>query len=422
MERLSQLRKHLAGDDPVERLTAKNSDDVVIVAAFRTAVTKGGKGKFKDVNSDVLLQKLIEGLFEQKLPPGFDKSLIEEVTVGNVLNPGAGANEHRAAMLAAGIPSSVPFLAINRQCSSGLMAVNDVANKILVGQIACGLAAGVESMSSNYGPSAMPKVSKSVLKHPEGAKCMIPMGITNENINSKFGISRTAQDEFASNSYQKAEKAVREGQFREEIIPIQVEVEDEDDENDDDDAPAKTKTITVDQDEGPRPNVTVESLGKLRPAFKKDGSTHAGNASQVSDGAAVVLLMRRNMAQDLNLPILGKYIACTTVGVPPEIMGVGPAYAIPAVLKLVDLPKEKVTVYEINEAFAGQALYCINKVGLDKNKVNPNGGAIALGHPLGCTGARQVSTIMRELKPGEIGVTSMCIGTGMGAAAVFARE
>lgn len=251
---------------------------------------------------------------------------------------------------------------------------------------------------------------------------MIPMGITNENINSKFGISRTAQDEFASNSYQKAEKAVREGQFREEIIPIQVEVEDEDDENDDDDAPAKTKTITVDQDEGPRPNVTVESLGKLRPAFKKDGSTHAGNASQVSDGAAVVLLMRRNMAQDLNLPILGKYIACTTVGVPPEIMGVGPAYAIPAVLKLVDLPKEKVTVYEINEAFAGQALYCINKVGLDKNKVNPNGGAIALGHPLGCTGARQVSTIMRELKPGEIGVTSMCIGTGMGAAAVFARE
>ncbi|GME73049.1 hypothetical protein B5S31_g1405 [[Candida] boidinii] len=425
MERLSQINSHLTSSkDNVAEVKSKNSDDVVIVSAFRTALTRGGKGSFKDINSDEILYKLMVELFDKKLPSNFDKNLIEDVIIGNVLNLGAGATEHRAAMLAAGIPSSVPFMAINRQCSSGLMAVNDIANKIIAGQISCGLAGGVESMSKNYGPNAVPKVSDLLLKNPAGKNCTIPMGITSENVNDKYHIGRKEQDEFAAASYQKAERAIAQGLFKDEILPIQVEIEDDndDDDEDDNDDKVKTKTITVDTDEGPRKNVTAQSLSKIRAAFKKDGASHAGNSSQVSDGAALVLLMRRDLAEGLKLPILGKYVATSVVGVPPEIMGVGPGYAIPSVLKLVNIPKESVSVFEINEAFAGQALFSVKKVGIPIEKVNPRGGAIALGHPLGCTGSRQIATLMRELKTGEIGVTSMCIGTGMGAAGVFVKE
>ncbi|CDK27553.1 unnamed protein product [Kuraishia capsulata CBS 1993] len=421
MERLSQIGNHLtsaAASDAVEKAKAKNPEDAVIVKAYRTALTKGGKGKFKDINSDVLLKKLLDGLFQTL--PGFDKSIIEDVVIGNVLNPGAGANEHRAAMLAAGIPSSTPFMAVNRQCSSGLMAVNDIANKVLTGQIECGLAGGSESMSQNYGPKSAPVISPEILRDGQAKKCLIPMGITSENVNEKYTIPRSDQDAFAASSYQKAEKAVKGGLFKDEILPLEVEIEADDD--DDDDKEPKKTTIVVDTDEGIRPGVTAASLGKIRPAFKKDGSTHAGNASQVSDGAAVVLIMRRSLAEKLQLPVLGKYIATTIVGVPPEIMGVGPGYAIPKVLELTGIPKEAISVFEINEAFAGQALFSVKRAGIPLEKVNPRGGAIALGHPLGATGARQVATIMRELKTGELGVTSMCIGTGMGAAAIFVKE
>ncbi|GMG55786.1 unnamed protein product [Ambrosiozyma monospora] len=423
MERLNQIKNHFASQSASSTLKEKLNDDVVIVAAYRTAMTKGGKGHFKDLNSDELLYKLLQQLFI-KMP--IDKSIIEDVIVGNVLNQGAGVNEHRAASIAAGIPASVPFMAINRQCSSGLMAINDVANKIAAGQISCGLACGVESMSNNYGPQAAPKISKAVSDACADAKnCVLPMGTTSENLNEMYGIERGEQDQFAAKSYQKAYHASNSGLFSDEILPIDVSIElenDNDEDEDDESAQPTFKSVRVSKDEGPRANVTAESLSKLKPAFKKDGASHAGNSSQISDGAAAVLLMNRQLAESLSLPILAKYIMTTIVGVPPHIMGVGPAYAIPKLLEMCGLAVEDISVFEINEAFAGQALFSIRSAGIPETKVNPRGGAIALGHPLGCTGARQVCTILRELEVGEFGVTSMCIGGGQGAAGLFVKE
>lgn len=405
-QRLAQIKEHLTiKQQPTVK--DKNADDVVVVAAYRSALAKGFKGGFKDVNSDYLLYQFLLKFFD-KLPTELqiNRQLIEEVACGNVLNPGAGATEHRAACLAAGIPHTTPFVAINRQCSSGLTAVNDIANKIKVGQINIGLALGAESMSKNYGPKALGNVSQEMKENDAAAKCLIPMGITNENVSQQYHVSRKRQDEFAANSYNKAERAVSEGLFKDEILAI----------------PLPDGQI-IEKDEGPRKGVTPQGLAQIKPAFiKEKGVTTAGNASQISDGVAGVLLARRSVAAELGLPILGKYVAFQTVGVPPEIMGVGPAYAIPKVLGDINLSTEEVDVFEINEAFAGQALYCIGKLNIPPSKLNPRGGAIALGHPLGCTGARQVATLLRELETGQIGVVSMCIGTGMGAAAVFVKE
>lgn len=406
-ERLSEIKDHLTGEIR-GGVRKQRPDDVVIVSAHRSAIGKGFKGSFKDLSSDYLVLQFLNEFFD-RLPSSIKdhRELIGEVTCGNVLNMGAGATEHRAACLAAGIPFTTPFVAVNRQCSSGLTAVNDVANKIKVGQIDIGLALGVESMSKNYGAvNPLGSISDELKQDPKAKKCLIPMGFTNENVAHKFVITRQMQDEFAAQSYTKADDASRKGYFQDEILPITL--------------PDGKK---VEKDEGPRANVTAESLGKLRPAFIKDkGTTTAGNSSQISDGVAGVLLARRSVAEKLDLPIIARYAAFQAVGVPPEIMGVGPAYAIPRVLKDVDLSIEDIDIFEINEAFAAQALYCIHKLQLDIQKVNPRGGAIALGHPLGCTGARQVATILRELKKNQIGVVSMCIGTGMGAAAVFIKE
>lgn len=423
MQRLSQISSQIspnsqankASSENVEKIRSQNDDDVVIVAANRTALAKGFKGSFKDVNSDEILYKLLVEFFQKTK---IDPSIIGDVAVGNVLNPGAGVNEHRAAVIAAGVPATVPFIALNRQCSSGLMAVNDIANKILTGQINCGLACGVESMSRNYGAQAIPKISKVVMKASDDAKnCLLPMGNTSENVNARFEISRGEQDEFAVNSYNKAEYAVSHGLFKDEILPISVNVKTK---NSDGETSFKSKS--VEKDEGPRKGVTVESLSKIKPAFKKDGSSHAGNSSQISDGAAAVLLMTRKLAKSLNLEIMGKYVATTNVGVPPDIMGIGPAIAIPHLLEQCGVPIDDISVFEINEAFAGQALFSIKKNKIDLKKVNPRGGAIALGHPLGCTGARQLCTLLRELETGQLGVVSMCIGGGQGAASLFVKE
>lgn len=405
--RLSEVRDHITGGYHAN-IHEKKPDDIVIVSAHRSAIAKGFKGSFKDVNSDYLLLEFLKEFFD-KLPPQLQnhKEIIGEVTCGNVLNKGAGATEHRGAMLAAGLPYQIPFVAINRQCSSGLTAVNDIANKIRVGQIDVGLACGAESMTKNY-PLKDPLglISEELKNNEAASKCMIPMGITNEYVSSNFNITREMQDEYAANSYNKAEKALEQGLFKEEILPLRL---------------PDGKVVKI--DEGPRKGVTSQNLRKLRPAFIKDkGTTTAGNSSQISDGVAAVLLARRSIAEKLDLPILGKYVAFQSVGVPPEIMGVGPAYAIPRVLKDAGLTVNDIDIFEINEAFAAQALYCVHKLGIDIEKVNPRGGAIALGHPLGCTGARQVATILRELQQGQIGVVSMCIGTGMGAAAVFIKE
>lgn len=415
MERLNQLSGQLSPSSK-QAILQKNPDDVVIVAAYRTALTKAGRGKFKDVGSDYLLTKFLQAFLAKTK---IDASLIEDVAVGNVLNRAAGASEHRGASLAAGIPNSAAFIALNRQCSSGLMAISEIANKIKCGEIDCGLAGGVESMSANYGPNAIPKVDIHLQQDPEMSKCLIPMGITNENVAAKFSIPRSEQDAFAAESYRKAVIAVESGLFKDEILPIESVLAEEDE---DDDEKINYKTVVVDTDEGPRKGVTAASLSKLKPAFKSDGVTHAGNASQVSDGASAVLLMRRSLAEAKGYPIEGKFVLCSTVGVPPEIMGVGPAVAIPTVLKKTGLTVDDVAVFEINEAFAAQCLYSANACNVPAEKLNPKGGAIALGHPLGCTGSRQYATILRELKKGEIGLTSMCIGTGMGAASILVKE
>ncbi|NXB34511.1 THIKB thiolase, partial [Eulacestoma nigropectus] len=276
-------------------------------------------------------------------------------------------------------------------------------------------------------------ISSSMMDNPKARDCLIPMGITSENVAEKFGVSRKKQDAFALASQQKgktsfwspvcilcegftsgrAAKAQQMGLFKTEIVPVKTTVADND---------GNKKTITVHQDEGIRPSTTLEGLAKLKPAFKEDGSTTAGNASQVSDGAAAVLLAKRSKAAQLGLPVLGVLRSFAVVGVPPDVMGIGPAYAIPVAVEKAGLTLNDIDIYELNEAFASQAVYCVEKLGIPMEKVNPLGGAIALGHPLGCTGARQVVTLLNELKrrgKRAYGVVSMCIGTGMGAAAVF---
>lgn len=242
------------------------------------------------------------------------------------------------------------------------------------------------------------------------------MGVLSENMAKDRSVKREDQDAFAASSYQKAEKAQKEGLFDAEIVPLTAKITDP--------KTNEEKTITVDRDDGVRPGMTAESLSKIRPAFAKDGSIHAGNSSQVSDGAAAVLLMKRSTAERLGQQIIGKYVTASVVGVKPLLMGVGPWKAIPVALEKAGLSKDDVDIYEINEAFASQCVWCVRELGLPEEKVNPKGGAIAFGHPLGCTGSRQVSTLLTELKRTDkkISVTSMCVGTGMGMAAVWVAE
>ncbi|ODN89700.1 acetyl-CoA acyltransferase [Cryptococcus wingfieldii CBS 7118] len=386
------------------RLLINSADDVVIVAAAK-------KGGFKDC----LPEDLLSAVFTEVVKRGnVDPAKIEDVAVGNVLPPGGGANVARMAQLYAGIPYTTPINTVNRQCSSGLTAI---ANEIKSGEIDIGIGAGVEHMSAHYGAGVLPeRISDDVLSNQQAADCLVPMGITSENVAKEYGISRDVQDTFAANSFGKAAAAQKAGKFKEEIIPVKVKWTDPKTEEE--------KEIIVDADDGIRAGVTKESLAKLKPAFSKDGFTHAGNASQVSDGAAAVLLARRSVAQKLGLPILGKYVVSAVVGVPPKLMGIGPAFAIPKALEKAGITKDDVDIFEINEAFASQAVMSIQHLHIPFDIVNPNGGAIAMGHPLGCTGARQIATALSEAKreKKKVFVTSMCIGSGMGMAAVFVNE
>ncbi|KAJ2913617.1 hypothetical protein MD484_g6794, partial [Candolleomyces efflorescens] len=395
------------------RILAKSDDDIVIVSAVRSAITKGKKGGFKDTKPELLLSHVLRAAYEKV---SLDPKLIDDIAVGNVLPPGGGATPARMAALHAGIPIETSINTINRQCSSGLTAITQIANEIKAGQIEFGIGAGVESMTNGYGAGAVASISDEVLTNQDAEDCLLPMGITSENVAASYNISRATQDAFAARSFQKAAAAQKAGKFKDEILPIRAKWVDPKTEEE--------KEVLVDSDDGIREGVTPESLGKLKPAFKKDGSTHAGNASQVSDGAAAVLLTKRSTAKRLGLPILGKFVTSSVVGVPPKIMGVGPAYAIPKVLGLTGLTLEDVDFYEINEAFASQAVMSVQHLGIGEDKVNINGGAIAIGHPLGCTGARQVATGLSIAKQtgGRVFVTSMCIGSGMGMAAVFVSE
>ncbi|KUL91602.1 hypothetical protein ZTR_01844 [Talaromyces verruculosus] len=413
-QRLSQVSSHLSSPNSTSNnILSKNPDDIVITAALRTPFTKGGKGGFKDTAASDLLVGAFQGLIKRS---GIDPKLVEDIAVGSVLPPGGGATEFRAAALVAGFPESTAVRSLNRQCSSGLQAVTDIANAIRAGQIEVGVGAGVESMSLQYGPGAVTEFSDLLENHMQAANCKVPMGVLSENMAKDRKITRADQDAFAASSYQKAIKAQKAGLFDEEIYPLTVKWTDP--------KTGDEKTITVKADDGVRDGITPESLAKIKPAFAKDGSIHAGNASQVSDGAAAVLLMKRSTAERLGQKIIGKFVTASIVGVEPLLMGIGPWKAIPLALAKAGISKDDVDIYEINEAFASQCVWCVKELGLPFEKVNPKGGAIAFGHPLGCTGARQVSTLFTELKRTnkKIGVTSMCVGTGMGMAAVWVAE
>ncbi|XP_058724341.1 3-ketoacyl-CoA thiolase 2, peroxisomal-like [Vicia villosa] len=404
----------LAGDSAAYHRTPSFGDDVVIVAAYRTALCKAKRGGFKDTHPDDLLAPVLKAVVEKT---NLNPSEVGDIVVGSVLGPGSQrASECRMAAFYAGFPETVPVRTVNRQCSSGLQAVADVAAAIRAGFYDIGIGAGLESMTTNpmaWDGSVNPKVEM----FEKAQNCLLPMGITSENVANRFGVSRKEQDEAAVESHKRAAAATASGRFKDEIIPVSTKIVDP--------KTGEEKSVTISVDDGIRPNATLADLAKLKAVFKKDGTTTAGNSSQVSDGAGAVLLMKRSLAVKKGLPILGVFRSFVAVGVDPAIMGVGPAAAIPVAVKAAGLQLDDIDLFEINEAFASQFVYCRNKLGLDSQKINVNGGAMAIGHPLGATGARCVATLLHEMKKRgkdcRFGVISMCIGTGMGAAAVFER-
>ncbi|TNE89141.1 MAG: thiolase family protein [Deltaproteobacteria bacterium] len=380
--------------------------EAVIVSAVRTAIGKGKKGSLKDTRPDDLLAHILKAAVDKA---GIDPAKIDDLVVGTAMPEAEqGMNLARIGGLLAGLPDTVPAVTINRFCASGLQSIAQGAASIQAGWQDVVLAAGVESMSMIAMGGQKPSPNPTLMESDPGA--YTPMGLTAENVANQFEVSRADQDAFAVQSHERALAAIESGKFAEEIVPFPTRVWDG----------SKWHDIDFKTDEGPRAS-TVEGLGRLRPAFSAKGSVTAGNSSQVSDGAAAAVVASREFAEANNLPILGVIKSFQVVGVPPEIMGVGPRYAIPKALEAAGLSIDDIDVFEINEAFASQALYCVRELGIDPAKVNPNGGAIALGHPLGCTGARLTATLLHELKRtgGRYGVVSMCIGGGMGAAAVF---
>eukprot|EP01080_Neovahlkampfia_damariscottae_P009979 gene9979-2297_t len=397
--------------------SGKKSDDIVIVCPVRTAIARAGKGNFRNTPTDKLLEPVLRHILETTK---IDPSIVGDIVVGKVLEDGSmGATQVRIASLLAGFPDSVPCTVVNRQCSSGLQALANVAAAISSGMYEVGIAGGVESMSHGTFAAVQKAMQKQInmdaMKYHNSKGCYLPMGLTSENVAKKFNISREQQDYYAFTSQQRALKAQKEGKFVDEIVPVKTIVKDP--------KTGEEKEVIVKDDEGPRPT-TKEGLAKLRAVFKKDGSTTAGNSSQVSDGASAMLVMKRSTAQKLGLKIMGSLVSYAVKGCDPNIMGIGPAVAIPVALEKAGLKVKDIDLWEINEAFASQFGYSVESLGIDYEKVNVNGGAMALGHPLGCTGARQVATLLNEMKKrnSKYGVISMCIGSGMGAAAVIQYE
>lgn len=411
-ERIGSILKHLAPGSALSNVQSKNADDIVITLALRTPLTKARKGGFKDTSLEYLTYALLKEVKERS---NLDPALVEDICFGNV-NDGKTAYKLRAAALAAGFPNTAGAYSVNRFCSSGLMAISEIAHAISNNAIEIGIAGGVEIMSAP-GERLEAPFDETVLKaSQEAADCMQPMGWTSENVSRDFNVTRQEMDKFAAESFQRAEKAQKAGYFDDEIVPITTKIKGPD---------GEWKEITVTKDEGIRPGTTAEGLAKVRPAFPQWGeSTTGGNASQVTDGAASVILMKRSTAIKLGQPILAKYVGYTVAGLAPRIMGIGPSIAIPKLLAIHNLALTDFDVIEVNEAFASMAVYCRDKLGLDWSKMNPRGGAIALGHPLGATGARQIVTGLSELRrtKKKMLLTSMCIGTGQGAASAWVAE
>ncbi|MGB7841575.1 MAG: acetyl-CoA C-acyltransferase [Salinimicrobium sp.] len=387
-----------------------------IVKAYRTAVGKAPRGVFRFKRPDELAAETIKYMMD-KLPE-FDKKRIDDVIVGNAMPEAEqGLNVGRFISLMGLDIKDVPGMTVNRYCASGLETIAIATSKIQSGMADCIIAGGAESMSyipmGGYKPVPDYKLAKA--GHED---YYWGMGLTAEAVAQKYNVSREDQDEFAYNSHQKALKAQKEDRFQDQIVPIKV-----DQTYVDENGKKQTRSYTVNKDEGPRADTSKEVLAKLRPVFETGGSVTAGNSSQMSDGAAFVMVMSEEMVKELNLEPIARLVSYTAVGVEPRIMGIGPVYAIPKALKQAGLKQNDMELIELNEAFASQSLAVIRELGLDPERLNPNGGAISMGHPLGCTGAKLSVQIFDEMRKRNLnnkyGMVTMCVGTGQGAAGVF---
>ncbi|HUO61226.1 MAG TPA: acetyl-CoA C-acyltransferase [Candidatus Acidoferrales bacterium] len=393
--------------------------EVVIASAVRTPVGKAFKGTLRATRPDDLAAVAIKGALARV--PQVDTREIEDVILGCAMPEAEqGMNVARIAALRAGLPIEVSAITINRFCSSGLQAIAFAAERIMAGGADVIVAGGTESMTMI--PMGGNKISANPYLVENSPDVYLSMGLTAERLAQRYGITREMADEFSYQSHQKALKAIAAGRFEEETVPVPVKFV----------TPANgngtrgkvkydTTEINFKVDEGPRADTTPEGLGQLKPAFHVKGTVTAGNSSQMSDGAAAAVVMSAERAQQLGIQPLARYVAFATAGYKPEEMGLGPVFAIPKALKMAGLKLEDIGVFELNEAFAAQALSVIKEAGLDPAKINPNGGAVALGHPLGCTGAKLTATIIREMKRNNhrYGIVTMCVGGGMGAAGIF---
>ena len=385
--------------------------DVAIVSGVRTAFGRALKGGFKDTRPDTLGAIVIEGALERG--KGIEAKEVEDVVLGCAMPEAEqGMNVARIAAIAAGLPVEASAMTVNRFCSSGLQSISIVADRISAGAFDVGIAGGVETMSMIPMGGNKPSLNPALVEaHPE---VYTPMGVTAENIARRWEVSRAQQDEFSLRSHKLAHEANANGRFGLEIVPVKTRVFD---------AEGREREITVDKDEGPRADTTLEALAKLKPAFDPTGSVTAGNSSPLTDGAAAVVLASAERVGKGGWKPLGWFRAFATAGVPPEVMGIGPVPAVRKVLKQAGMTIDQIDLFELNEAFAAQTLYCARELGIPHDKLNVNGGAIAIGHPLGVSGTRLTLTVLHELhKRGKrFGIVTMCIGGGMGAAAIIER-
>jgi acetyl-CoA acyltransferase len=388
--------------------------DAVIVDCLRTAVGKAPRGTLRNSRPDDLAAAAIRALLEKY--PQVPKDEVDDVILGCAMPEAeSGMNMARQAALRAGLPDIVPGVTINRFCSSGLQAIAMAADRIRAGGAGIIIAGGSESMS------LIPRGGNKLAPNPwfvdHRPEIYMNMGLTGEQLQRKYGISREEQDAFSMRSHQNAVRAQAEGKFDEEIVPFEIETV-----TPNGTKPHVTKTI-FNRDEGPRADTSLDALAKLKPVFHASGTVTAGNSSQTSDGAAAALVMSDRRARELGLTPMARFVSFSAGGVPPEIMGIGPVVAIPKALALAGLKLDEIDIIELNEAFAVQALAVIKRAGLDPEKVNLNGGAIALGHPLGCTGAKLTAAILREMarRNAKYGMVTMCVGGGQGAAGIFER-
>ena len=389
--------------------------EAVIVSAVRTAVGKAPKGTLRDTRADEMGAAVIKEAMARV--PGLQPAEIEDVIMGCAMPEAEqGMNIARSAAIRAGLPVETSAMTVNRFCSSGLQSIAIAADRIRTGSAQVALAGGLESMSMIPMGGHIIRPNPYLVEHyPD---FYLNMGLATENVARKYGVTREEQDEFALRSHQRAFAALEQNKFQDETVPLTVTVEELNDKG-----RKQHREVIFDKDEGPRRDTSAEALGKLKPAFQVKGTITAGNSSQMSDGAAVAVVMSEERAKELGAKPLARFVAYATAGCPPEEMGIGPVFAIPKALKLAGLTLDQIDVIELNEAFAAQSLAVIKTLGLDIDKVNVNGGAIALGHPLGCTGAKLTASILRELarRNGRYGMVTMCVGGGMGAAGIFER-